>query len=369
MSISSNMGIYVHMPFCTRKCPYCDFYSVKFDSHTADEYIKAVIRCLNSFDGSCDTLYFGGGTPSLMGWERIGEIISSCKDRFGLTNGEITLEANPASITPHELEALRRAGVNRLSIGVQSMHNSELHTLGRLHSAEDARRAVLDAKCVGFDNISCDLMLAIPGQTIDSIKRSIDMLAELPVQHISAYLLSIEPDTPFGHTQLLLPDEDLTAAMYLESASHLAGHGFAQYEISNFARGGADYYSKHNLKYWRGEEYMGIGPAAHSYFGGQRMYFPRDVEKFIASENPASLLIPDGDGGDTEEKLLLALRLCEGCDTEKLDITQKQREDMLQKAETFSRAGLMLINKSVLSLTPEGFLLSNSIIAELLDFL
>lgn len=359
-------GIYIHVPFCVRKCPYCDFFSVAYTEGLADAYTAAILRAIATQPYGtlrAGTLYLGGGTPILLGAERLGRILAACREAFGLGEGsEITLEANPAATMGDTLEALREAGFNRISFGVQSLEDGELTALGRLHSAAEARQAILDAAAAGFRDISADLMLGIPGQTGESLAATLGGLCALPVNHISAYLLKIEEGTPFWaqKSALSLPGEDAAADRYLECVEGLEARGFAQYEISNFAREGR--VARHNLNYWQCGEYLGIGPAAHSHLRGGRFYFPRDLAGFLAAEAPFALTVADGDGGGEEERLLLGLRLTGGIDGAPYPA-------LLQKAAELAGHGLVRVAGSNVALTVEGFLLSNAVIGALLGVL
>lgn len=345
-------GLYIHVPFCRKKCPYCDFYSVGYRGESAEEYAKAVIRNIRYYDEEYDTVYFGGGTPILMA-RQIPRILAECKIKDG---SEITAECNPLEMDGDTLKILYDCGVNRLSVGVQSANDMELRALGRSHTFEQARQAVLLANKVGFSDISADLMLAIPNQTAETLERSVQSLAELPITHVSAYLLKIEPNTVFGKKPPdNLPDENETAELYLAAVNLLESVGFEQYEISNFSRGGKT--SRHNLKYWRREEYLGIGAAAHSFYKERRFAVKRDIREFISSEHQREI-VTDDNPNDLEERIMLGLRLCEGIS-----------ETLWRKVES----ALPLIPKNYykiengrLSLTPEGFLVSNEIIATLL---
>ncbi len=345
-------GLYIHVPFCRKKCPYCDFYSVGYRGESAEEYAKAVIRNIRYYDEEYDTVYFGGGTPILMA-RQIPQILAECKIK---DDSEITAECNPLEMDGDTLKILYDCGVNRLSVGVQSANDMELRALGRSHTFEQARQAVLLANKVGFSDISADLMLAIPNQTAETLERSVQSLAELPITHVSAYLLKIEPNTVFGKKPPdNLPDENETAELYLAAVNLLESVGFEQYEISNFSRGGKT--SRHNLKYWRREEYLGIGAAAHSFYKERRFAVKRDIREFISSEHQLEI-VTDNNPNDLEERIMLGLRLCEGIS-----------ETLWRKVES----ALPLIPKNYykiengrLSLTPEGFLVSNEIIATLL---
>lgn len=364
-------GVYIHVPFCGSKCPYCDFYSLPFTDKAADAYVDAVIRAIETQpygELAADTLYLGGGTPILLGPQRLQRILSACVETFGLDvdTAEITLEANPAFSMRTALTQLRRMGFNRVSFGVQSLNPGELAALGRAHSAIQTRRAIIDADRAGFGSISADLMLAIPGQTSESLTNSINTLATLPVNHISAYLLKIEESTPFGENKdaLDLPDEDATAGLYLDCVQLLADRGFAQYEISNFARPGNA--SRHNLKYWQGASYLGIGPSAHSNIGGKRFYFPKDVKGFTQAKKPFSLTVADGASGGFEETAMLRLRLSEGLTLTEAMLSREDAAKMLEKAAKLSEGGLTRVRDNTISLTPAGFLLSTSVTSALL---
>ncbi|MBQ3161116.1 MAG: radical SAM family heme chaperone HemW [Oscillospiraceae bacterium] len=350
-----NIGLYIHVPFCVRKCRYCDFYSVT-DLSLTDLYTSAVIRNIKAYGYSFDTVYFGGGTPSLLNPKQIGAILSAAEIA---PDAEISMECNPNSVTENYLREVHNAGVNRLSFGVQSFDDTELKMLGRLHDSEQAVTAIETAKKVGFDNISADLMLAVSGQTFESLRRSLAAVAKLPLTHISAYMLKVEEGTPLAADEDLLskiPDEDDTADMYLEAVRKLDEAGFEQYEISNFARDGFE--CRHNLKYWRCEEYLGIGPAAHSFIDGARFACHKNLNKFISSEIQKTITLDEG--GSAEEKAMLALRLVkEGLPIEAYPENEK-------RAEMLIRNGLLKKEKGTLRLTPEGCLVSNQIICHLL---
>lgn len=357
-------GVYLHVPFCDAKCPYCDFYSRVGDAAVYDRYLAAMIRAIDRFDGdfSADTLYFGGGTPVLLGADRLLALLGAARRRFGDRQAEITIEANPCAVDEPLLRQLAEGGVNRISFGVQSMNDGTLRTLGRRHTAERAAEMIDAAHRAGFAHISADLMLATPGQRLEEIDASIAALAALPIDHLSAYLLKIEPGTRFA-AQYDDPDEDFAADCYLKMAESCAKQGFSQYEISNFAKNEAAQ-SRHNLKYWRCEPYLGIGPAAHSFYGGRRFYFPRNSAAFATAENPWSIAVDDGAGGDEDERLMLGLRLSEGirfCNFSDAAIRR-----IKQKAPPLIAAGLLTMTDTDLYLSVKGFLLSNAVIAALL---
>lgn len=360
-------GIYIHIPFCKTKCPYCDFYSFKGDEKQKDSYLDAVLLCLKGYaDESLkiDTVYFGGGTPSVFGGERIGRIISYIRENFDLQeNTEITVECNPSSTDEDFVRQVKRAGVNRVSMGMQSAVDAERKMLGRPSDRKDIERAVNLFKNEGIDNISLDLMIGVPFQTMESLDESLDFMLSLSVKHISAYMLKIEEGTPFAEEKSLsLPDEDTVADMYIHTSERLRERGYIHYEISNFALEG--FRSRHNTKYWQCEEYIGVGPSAHSFYKGKRFYYSRSFDDFLSGKAPIS----DGEGGSEEEYIMLALRLGEGLDEKKFTEKYGKALDksIFDKAEKYIKAGLVRTEGDRIFLTSEGFLVSNSIISDLL---
>lgn len=356
-------GLYIHIPFCARKCPYCDFYSLPYSRSLCDSYVGALVRNIGHFAKqhiSIDSVYFGGGTPSLLCSSQVKAILGAVNESFEVRSPEVTLEANPCTADLRKLSEYREAGVNRLSFGVQSANDSELEMLGRLHDFKRAEKAVYDAVKAGFDNISCDIMLGTAYQTVQSLENSVDALVSLPVQHISAYMLKIEKGTAYDCDEIrnAAADEDLVGEMYLRTVGMLADAGFAQYEISNFAKPGFE--SRHNLKYWTGESYIGIGASAHSFFGGRRYYCPKDIQSFVSSERQIEL-IEDEYPDELEEYLMLGLRLSKGVELQRFG---ENAAGIIRKARFYEQIGLCSISQGRLSLTPEGFLVSNSLITE-----
>lgn len=357
-------GLYVHVPFCVRKCAYCDFYSVA-DPSLIDAYVAETARRLRTLSLTADTLYFGGGTPSLLGEERLRALLDAARPLL-TPDAEITVEVNPGDDTARLIPALADAGVTRLSLGMQSHSDGELTLLTRRHTAADVDRAVGEAVRSGIPHLSLDVMLAIPGQTPASLRDTLAFAAQSGADHVSAYLLKIEPGTPFARDEaaLSLPDEGETADRYLAAVGQLEAAGFAQYEISNFARPGGE--SRHNLKYWRDEEYLGLGPAAHSYYKGLRFFYPRDLAAYLNGCEPT----PDGAGGSFEEFVMLRLRLREGLDFAKASARFPDREEDLarlrRRAADYEPAGLLTLTDGRVALTPRGFLVSNALIGALL---
>ncbi len=357
------LGLYIHVPFCKRKCAYCDFYSLTTENY--DEYRKALVREIKFWgqkDTSVDTIYFGGGTPNLLGAENLSEILFSIRENFTVTGDcEITIEANPETVDYDFFLKIRKAGFNRLSMGVQAEDEKDLETLFRAHTKRQCKSAVFCAKEAGFDNISLDLMLGI--SSLKNLDKSINFCKELNPCHISAYILKIEEDTPFYkmREKLDLPDEEECSRQYEFMVKRLEDLGYIQYEISNFSIKGFE--SRHNLKYWKCEEYLGIGPSAHSFFNKTRFYYPRDLEEFI--RNPQIIL--DGKGGDFYEYAMLKLRLTKGLSLLECKNLGYEKE-FLTLIKNAKKIPPHLINLSDehINLTKDGFLLSNSIISSLI---
>lgn len=340
-------GLYIHIPFCFSKCPYCDFYSTKYTPTAADAFAEKLGGQMQDYTGSFDTVYFGGGTPSILEPRVLTGILQAVRDHFAIDPAaEITVECNPSKDLTGDMEQYAAAGINRVSIGMQSAVDRERFALGRRAGSGEVARTVAAAKAAGITNISLDVMLGTPKQTPDSLEETFAFIARMQVTHISAYLLKIEPGTPFDRLQakLALPEEDIVCQMYLQTVERLGQLGFAQYEISNFARPG--YESRHNLKYWLLEPYLGLGPSAHSLWNGRRFYFDRD---WIWQD--------EGPGGDREEQILLGLRLNRGIPADWLT----------RDPAPYIAGGFMRRANGRISLTPRGMLVSNTILAELLD--
>ncbi len=361
------IGLYLHIPFCNGKCPYCDFYSVTPKENVINDYVGALCKKIDEAGGVYDTVYFGGGTPSLIGSDNIAKIMSHINRT---PDCEVTLECNPSDTgavnSAFDFEVAAKSGINRISMGLQSADNAERKALGRRGGCDDVERAIKRVKAAGIDNISLDLMLGVPNQTVESLKKSIDFCKNSGAKHVSAYMLKIEENTPFYRIKntLILPDEDETSDLYLLAVDELKKVGFEQYEISNFSVKGFE--SRHNLKYWRCEEYLGIGAAAHSFKNGKRFYYERSIDGFIAG-NPT---IDDGYGGDDEEFIMLALRLSEGLIFENYKKIFKKAvsENLIKKAKELEKHGLVKVTDYNISLTVNGFLLSNAVICALVDY-
>lgn len=312
-------GLYVHVPFCVRKCGYCDFYSEAGRLPLLDDYLEALMVEAGQYRGSgFDTLYIGGGTPSILGAVALEQMMSGLRGSLDLAGlREATIEVNPDTAGGEFFRAAAGCGINRLSIGVQSLNDEELMKSGRLHDAGQALKAIVTAQGCGFEDISADIIVGLPGQTLQNLEKTLNSLLHSAVTHISAYCLALEPGTEFAaHPPPDLPDEDDQAGLFDFAARYLKGNGFVHYEISNFALPGRE--CRHNLNYWRGGDYLGLGPGAASHLNGRRFKNTANLDKYI--EDP--LAVPgEAEELDAEsksaEEAMLRLRLLE----EGLDIT------------------------------------------------
>ncbi len=366
--MSNTIGLYIHTPFCNNKCPYCDFFSGKGTKNDYDEYVKKLIKKIKYWSKQTEknvaTIYFGGGTPSVLTTNRLALLLSKISESFKICDDcEVTVEINPESGKNLDFFTLKKAGFNRISMGLQSANSNELYSLGRIHSADDAMTTVQKAKYAGFNNISLDLMLGIPHQTKQSLKKSIDFCNSCGAEHISSYILKIEKGTKFylNKDNLLLPDEDMQAELYLFAVDYLQRLGYEQYEISNFARVGFE--SRHNINYWKCGEYIGIGPSAHSFLGGKRFCYGRSFDDFYNN-----IIIQDGNGGDKEEFIMLSLRLKSGLNLKEYKNLFGKPIDCktMGKIKNYVNAEFMETDGVSVWFTPKGFLVSNSIISDLI---
>lgn len=363
-----NIGLYLHIPFCKSKCPYCDFYSFSGKETEKDQYTKAlnerILSSISTLQRKGDTLYFGGGTPSVLGAENLATLVTTCKNGFLTDNAEITVECNPHGLDEVFFKTLCDSGVNRISLGLQSAVDSERRVLGRLSDRNQVETAVKTAQRVGFENITLDVMLGIPNQTEKSLNETLDFCISLGVPHISAYMLKIEENTHFykNQSKYNFPDDDLTADLYLQMCETLENKDIMQYEISNFSKKGFE--SRHNLKYWHCEEYLGLGPSAHSFLDGKRFYFDRDFGAFMNGNSP----IQDGPGGDFTEYAMLNLRLVEGLNEYKVfeRFGHPIPKEIYEKSKIFIDNRYMTKTEKGLTLTRKGFLMSNTILADIL---
>ncbi len=372
------LGLYVHVPFCSAICNYCNFNRGLFDAGLKEQYVAALLREIASqADGApADTIYFGGGTPSLLEPGEVEAIVAACRRAFSVSvDAEITLEANPETVTPERLAAFLGAGVNRLSFGVQSFRDEELARLTRLHSAWRAAEAFAIARQAGFDNISLDLMMWLPQQTIPQWLESVDALIGLAPDHASLYILELYPNAPLREAMArgqwsLAPDDD-AADMYLEAMTRLDAAGYQQYEISNVARPGRE--SRHNLKYWTDGEWLGFGCGAHSTRRGVRWKNLSSTTEYIgavASAGPLAVERRVLTARETlEEALFTGLRLTRGIDVNTVkarygvDVWDIYRRQL----EQFREAGVLIYDGRLLRLSRAGMLLANEIMTKFLD--
>lgn len=373
---NKSLGIYIHIPFCIKKCNYCDFCSFPdSDGQLMSAYVKELIIRINDFSKKngkrcVDTVYFGGGTPTLLSIKHFEDIFVALKNSFDISSdAEITAECNPASIDAEGLKKLRDIGINRLSIGLQSSDDTELMILGRLHSFKDFCDTFYSARNAGFDNISIDLMYGIPNQTKESFKATLEKVINLAPEHISAYGLKIEEGTEFYRNidRLVLPDEDTEAELYILCCDILSKNGYLQYEISNFAISGKE--SRHNLKYWRADDYIGFGVAAHSRFEGERFGNSRNIKAFIAGEDIVCERQRISDEAFLNEYVMLGLRLTEGIDkNEFFALTGQEFTQYYPTVENYVKGGFMVESEKKIAFTTKGFLVSNVILSQMLNF-
>jgi oxygen-independent coproporphyrinogen-3 oxidase len=366
------LGLYVHVPFCAAICNYCNFNRGLFDAELKARYVRAVLQEIASAsDGSpADTIFFGGGTPSLLEPAEIGDIIDACRTSFALApHAEITLEANPETVTVERLSGFRAAGVNRLSYGVQSFNDAELQRLSRLHTASRAEIAVTEARTAGFDNVSLDLMMWLPQQDVATWLRSVDKLIAVGPEHASLYMLEVYPNAPLKEEMARArwsqaPDDDV-AEMYLEAMARLEGAGYGQYEISNVARPGRE--SRHNLKYWQDGEWRGFGPGAHSTRNSVRWKNVSSTEEYVSSVSKGIRLIVEerrlSQEERLEEALFTGLRLADGVNL--FTIRERYGVDVWAKygrdLRSFAHEGLLVYDGATIRLTRRGMLLAHEI--------
>lgn len=378
-SNKETLGLYIHIPFCRSKCDYCDFYSLSGREADMDHYLHALITHIRQISPSAahldvDTIYFGGGTPSIFGLPRLRQLLTELKEAFQvLPDAEITLEANPDSVDTILLTGLRRAGFNRLSLGIQSACDEHLRALHRPHTFAQAQQAVAAAREAGMDNVSLDLIYGLPRQTTEDWQRTVEQVLLLHPEHLSCYGLKVEENTPL-YTRVqqgeVLPDDDTQADMYLWMVSRLEQAGYHQYEISNFARPGME--SRHNLRYWLTCPYLGFGPGAHSDFGGQRFSLTRDLDGYIRGITNG---LPVADSCQnislrerSREYLMLRLRTIRGIDPEEYSRIYSMSFASLESLLlNYQQHGWARQQDGRWHFTPEGFLLSNPLIAQLLD--
>ena len=370
---ADGIGLYVHLPICIRKCAYCDFCSVaEAEFSHRDKYFERLFSEIDSYQSkkvSVNTVFFGGGTPSLISERELSDLMRHIRNSFVISpDAEITIEANPKTLTREKLLSYKSYGINRISIGLQSIHQNELKILGRVHTFEDFLLSFNLARETGFDNLSVDLMYGIPEQTQESFRKTLDSVIALNPEHLSVYGLILEEGTPLYEKRksLSFPNEDEEALMYEMASERLRSAGYSHYEISNYSKKG--FQCKHNLKYWRAEEYIGVGVAAYSYYAGRRFGNTRNILEYISGEDIEAESATLTDGDMAYERVMLALRLSEGFSL--LDYKEKYGVDFLalhkDKISTLKETGYVRLDEGRLSLTERGFYVSNSIISELI---
>jgi len=367
-------GIYVHIPFCLAKCPYCDFYSIVGDDSLVDIFAKALLTEIDILaktkwkDRVYNSIYIGGGTPPLLGDKNISDLLQKLRQNFNISpRSEITIEVNPETATAAFFESMRAIGVNRVSIGAQSFDDGLLKTLGRVHTAETAAKAVESATAIGFDNVSLDLMFGIPGQTMEIWRDTLNQATAKKTKHVSAYCLTIEKDTPFDKMvksgELHLPGNEIQAEMYSLMNEMLLSAGLKRYEVSNFAQTGFE--CRHNFKYWKDDKYVGLGPAGHAYDGERRTANYKNFDKYLFALEKGKLPINFKekltDQQRAEERLLLGLRLADGVEYNlvRVIINDKQLVEFIKQGYVRKK-----INK--IALTDKGFLMADDVIVKLM---
>ena len=376
MSGRRPLGLYLHIPFCASKCVYCDFASYPHRETAWEPYLCALCGEMASWRERMEeheviSVFLGGGTPSLLSEAQIARLLQSAASQFRISpDAEITMEANPGTLTLPKLRACRAAGVNRLSFGVQAMDDRLLRRLGRIHTVREAVDAVEMARTAGFDNVSLDLMYALPGQSRADWRSTLRDAVALEPEHISAYSLIVEEGTPLARQvargEAELPDEDAAVDMHREAVHFLSEAGYERYEISNYARPGRA--CRHNIIYWERGEYLGLGCAAHSLVGETRFENPRDLDRYLAGER--QLNVEHIDRQEVmEETLMLATRMCRGMNL--ADYRRQFGEDFLRMRmrtlERLRKMGLVEWSADSLWLTERGLELQNAVVVELLE--
>lgn len=377
--MADKLGIYIHIPFCRSKCDYCDFYSLAGRDDRMDQYQKALLSHIKETaplaqDFPVDTIYIGGGTPSYYGAKRLKELLGVIRKLYKVEkDAEVTVECNPDSVDVKSLKILRKAGVNRLSMGMQSANACELERIHRIHTPQQVNEAATAARKAGFTNLSLDLIYGLPGQTMDSWKATVEHALSLIPQHLSCYGLKVEEGTPLAARVAqgeVLPDDDQQADLYLWTVGRLERAGYPQYEISNFAKPG--FASRHNLRYWLTQPYIGFGPGAHSDFGGRRYSFVRDLDAYIQGVLQGGDIIEESEIIPKRERcgeyLMLRLRTVQGINEQEYRSTYFMDFAPLQaRLEQFRAQGWAEQTDGRWHFTPKGFLLSNQLIGDLLE--
>lgn len=372
---TDKLGLYVHIPYCVRKCNYCDFCSFpNSDGDVPEEYLDRLIDEIYSYKAQSryrlSTIYFGGGTPSLLSPGQMGRIMQTVNDVFDISSSaEVTMEANPGTLDEEKASEYRKLGFNRISIGLQSIHDIEMKKLGRIHNFDEFLTSYNILRTAGFNNINVDLMYGIPHQTLDSFSKTLDTVVRLSPDHISCYGLIVEAGTPFYDERdtLPVPSSDTECDMYYMAAKKLYESGYSHYEISNYSKPGFE--SKHNMLYWNTDEYIGVGLSAHSYFKGKRSCNTSDIGVYLRQSGICHIeeVVPDNED-KRYEYAMLNLRLKEGFSLSEyqnlfgISFTEG-KGDILSR---FSDLGLIDVEDDRIRLTEKGFYVSNAILVEIL---
>ena len=380
--MKKRLGLYIHIPFCKQKCNYCDFYSLGCEENKISSYIDALCKHIEREahlykEYEFDTIFLGGGTPSLIEPQEFTRLAKAIKNNLNITQGaEFSLEANPGTLTREKLNSYMQNGVNRISIGLQSTSDTELKMLGRIHNFEKFKESYNLARECGIQNINVDIMYGLPNQDLEDFRKTIRDVCEFNPEHISAYCLKIEENTPFykNRKNLILPTDDEEYDMYMYLCSELEKYGYEQYEISNFSKKGLR--CQHNLKYWLSCEYIGFGPSAHSYFDGKRYFYERNVEKYKKSlksvdNSPEKHYEEDTQlkENGSDEYVMLKMRLSDGVNKD--EYKEKFGKDFLIEYEgilDYIKDGYVKHENNAYFFTPKGFFVSNYILTKILKF-
>lgn len=371
MKNKTNLGIYIHLPFCATICPYCDFYKIQYSFNLEKKYIKSLIKEIESTstDGyKIDTIYFGGGTPSISA-RYLPQIMSSIKKVHNISaTAEISCEANPCSLNDYTINFIKESEINRLSIGIQSFNQNNLKSLGRTHTNDRVISAISKVRKFGINNISIDLLIGSPFQNISDINTYMEYIKEINPQHLSAYILQIEKNTPFNNPTIIqsIPNDDKIYEIYIKTVESLNKLGLIQYEISNFSK--PHFKSKHNLKYWSGKEYIGFGTSSHSFFKGSRYKNISNISEYILYPLD-NKIITDLSPNSLNEYIIFRLRLVTGIKISRILPYINNSKLFYIHLENLKKSKLINKFDLTISLTPKGLLISNQIINSILKFI
>lgn len=362
-------GLYIHIPFCLKKCAYCDFISFPNSEQYHSDYVNALIKEMKKYKSEkIDSIFIGGGTPTILTAYQTEKLLNEINCNFDISSGcEFSIEANPKTLDRDKLAIMQKNGVNRLSIGVQSFNDDELKMLGRVHSADDARKTVIMAQDMGFNNINIDLMSALPYQTAEKMLYSLKSAVSLNVNHMSCYSLILEDGTllekKYSQGKITVPDEDTDREIYRMICNYLSENGYNQYEISNFAKTNCE--CRHNIKYWQCREYIGLGVAAHSYIGNSRFYNTNDLKSYISGDyKDGEVLLDKNDM--IEEFMIMGLRMNDGVSKSEFQKRFQKTIDEVYKDIIFKhiKNGFIICNGDKYCLSEKGIDVSNSILCD-----